>query len=247
MSLRHSAFFFLLFSVWALFAAPVSAENNPFEDLVPETESTPPSRFLLVIEWIEVAKIDWITWVGNPDNSLDGKELRDHVQSLIEQNTASIFDLSIMPVTFGSRGQINSTDFFLYPRQYGGSAEMAKTGDLTVPIGVASFECRFLGWTAEVDPQFSIKEKLMSLNYKTEYVEKTGLSSAGRAENEVKTPIFSTASLAGATDLLPGETTFLGSLSRETAPGRTILAFIRCDRHPLEESRKVATNEDKEG
>lgn len=246
MSLRYTAFSFLLFSAWAFSASTVFAEKNPFADLDFETDlDPPPPRLLLIVEWIEVAKADWLAWVGNSENSIEGQDLRTYVQTLIEQKSASTFDLSIMPITSGSRGKIQSTDFYLYPSEYGSTAEMASTGDLAVPIGVAAFECRNLGWTTEVDLHYILSESSATMNYATEHVENAGLSIAGRDENEVKTPIFSTSRLNGATKLLPNKPTFLGALSREKAPNKTMLVFARYDRHQLEKNH-IATNEEDE-
>ena len=58
---------------------------------------------IFVYEVIEVDRAEWTRWTANPDHSIRGPELRDHVQQLLENDKATVAQLALVRSASGQR------------------------------------------------------------------------------------------------------------------------------------------------
>lgn len=195
--------------IWLALLCPVAA-------LAQETE-------IMTYESVEVDRADWLSWVGNPVNSLQGPELRVAVRAWQEAGRARVKDFVSLVFQSGEAGKSVSGDYLPYyserdverPSEFG-LGLTASVGYPTWETLPVNFEHRSVGLSFQVWPDGIDLDRVSLVGE--------------RILGEAILPIFRAESYWGSPALEPGQFRFVG-LGELTE--RVTLKFLRRDLHPL--------------
>lgn len=224
------------------------AQNDPGDE---EARKAPELQATLVYEIFELEQADWLSWTGNPKNSLGGPELREHVQQLLENGDATLAQLALIRSSPFQRAKSESVDEVIYqteyePDKFQGFDELQtlqeQWDELAKPptkfmIGVlepGEFETRDAGLTLEIDSGIDAETGLWRLETLPDWTRQIDAKVIGHGLGEVEMPIFNSQRLIQSSNKIqPGEIQFIGST--RTPESTVNLHFYRLDAHELPE------------
>lgn len=239
------------FEIKADAEAAADSQNTGFDDF----DANAPRLIQVTLEWIEVPQAEATRLLYQQHFGKQGDPLRAELQKLIDRNTASVFETTLLTCRSGEKATTESIREVIYPTEFqaqtaantpadkdgtGNPAQSTPQAAVSTPVNPAAFETRNTGSTLEIEPTLGTDNRIIDLLLRPEIVFHTGGSIHQRRKdtlgNEItiETPLFYSLRTKTAVTLIAGQHQLLTVLSPKGANGeldssRKLFVIVRAD------------------